>query len=309
MNKRLETLVAIVMTGAFTSCLCAGPFPEHGVTPEVAVAWATVVIESQNQSPASNILGPVDSNWAIGYPGGGMITVGFGAPIYNGPGSDFAVWENAFLVDGNQGTIFAELGFIDVSTDGNNWVTFPSIYLDDPNEYTNIDPTNVYNLAGNYISHYVPVENREGTPFDLDDILNTSEVISGLVDPDEINYIRIRDIIGAGAGGQNYDQATYFSCAQCDINHRISDGDPLVDLGGGGGADWDAVGVINTLRLAADFNQSQNVDLVDLIIFSQAWQSQPGDDNWKTECDIFSSVTDVINLADFAVFAGQWLKP
>ena len=232
----------VILTVVFAALLSsgvvqAGPFAEHGVTPDEAVAWASFVVEAQGQSPASNILGPVDANWAIGHPAGGSITVGFDYPIYNGAGPDFAVWENAFSVTGGGNTIFAELGYVDVSTDGENWVTFPSVYLDDPNDYTNIEPNNVYNLAGNYIGHYVPIDQREGTPFDLDDLLNTAEVAADLVNPNIINFVRIRDIISPPVGGNNYDQATYFSCEQCSENHRISDGNANTELGGGGGAD------------------------------------------------------------------------
>ncbi|MBN2376455.1 MAG: hypothetical protein JXD22_08645 [Sedimentisphaerales bacterium] len=296
-----------LLSGVMVGAVWAGPFAEHGVTPDAAVAWASFVVEAQGQSPATNILGPVDANWAIGYPAGGSITVGFDYPIYNGAGPDFAVWENAFSVTGGGGTIFAELGYVDVSTDGENWVTFPSVYLDDHDEYTNIEPNNVYNLAGNYIGHYVPLDQREGTGFDLEDLLNTAEVVAGLVDPNIINFVRIRDIISPPAGGNNFDQATYFFCEQCSENHRISDGNANTELGGGGGADWDAVGIINVL--SADFDKSGKVNLADLYILAQSWMSIDDGSGWDGRCDISDPNDGAINYRDFVNFAEQWLKP
>ena len=217
-----------------------GPYPLHGVTPDVANWWATYVVGSSGQSPPGNILGPVDGSWAIGSGQAGYITVGFDEAITNGAGVDFAVWENGFKVGGG-GRIYAELGYVDVSTDGTNWVEFPSTYLEVGSGVPNIDPTYVYNLAGNYEAHYMPIEDREGTPFNLDDILNTSEVLAGLVDPNEISYVRLRDIIGGGEGGDNWDQAMYFGY---DRDHLICDGGSY-----GGGADWDAIGVMNAVPI------------------------------------------------------------
>jgi len=219
-----------------------GPYSLHGVTPDVANWWATSVVGSSGQSPPENILGPVDGSCAVGSLGGGWITVGFDQAITNGPGDDFAVWENGFVVSGTGGRMYAELGYVDVSTDGENWVEFPSVYLEAEEGTPNIDPTYVYNLAGNYEAHYIPFENREGTPFNLDDILGTPEVLAGLVDPNEINYIRLQDIIGGGQGGGNWDQATYFGY---DRDHWIHDGIGYF----GTGADWDAIGVINAVPI------------------------------------------------------------
>ncbi len=218
-----------------------GPYQLHGVTSNVANYWATYVVGSSNQNPQDNILGEVDGSWAVGSLGGGWITVGFDQAITNGHGSDFAVWENGFNVGGT-GRIYAELGYVDVSTDGDNWVEFPSAYLEVESGTPNIDPTYVYNLAGNYEAHYIPVEEREGTPFNLDDILSADAVLTGLVDPNEINYVRLRDIIGGGEGGDNWDQATYFGY---DRNHWIHDGIGYF----GTGADWDAIGVMNAVPI------------------------------------------------------------
>ncbi len=47
----------------------------------------------------------------------------FGFPLWNGPGPDFAVFENAFTDE------FLELALVAVSSDGINYFEFPAISL------------------------------------------------------------------------------------------------------------------------------------------------------------------------------------
>jgi hypothetical protein len=57
---------------------------------------------------------------------GGTVTVTFGGTaIIDGPGPDFIVFENAFYVNGDPNVVFAELGTVEVSEDGTNFVGFP----------------------------------------------------------------------------------------------------------------------------------------------------------------------------------------
>lgn len=183
---------------------------------------------------------PVDPNVAgdgygfIGFDAPGQITLGFNLPITNGSGADFAVFENAFIsayttVDGSQiGQVFAELGYVEVSTDGVHFARFPSI-SDTANRvgaYGTVDPTNVYNLVGKHVNAY---GESWGTPFDLDDLSEHEMVLSGAVNLLDINYIRIVDIPGSGA-------------------YMDSEGNPIYDAWvtwGSGGVDLDAIGVIN----------------------------------------------------------------
>lgn len=214
-----------------------GPFATNGITPDVPTWWATSVVSSTSYTNPDNILGALDETLAVGSSGGGTITVGFDATITNGAGNDFAVWENGFWTSygGHEG-VYAELAFVDVSTDGVYWATLPSQYLETMQDYPNVDPTYVNNLAGNYVAWYGDSTTWEGTPFDLNDILASPEVLSGLVDPNAINYVRLRDIIGAGEGGSEYDS----------LGNLIYDGN-----GFGGGADFNAVGVMNAVPIPA----------------------------------------------------------
>ena len=165
----------------------------------------------------------------INNPGPGEITLTFNNSIYNGDGYDFAVFENSFFTGDK---LFAELGYVEVSTDGTNFVRFDSISLTEGlvGGYGAIDPTDVYNLAGKHPNNY---GSSEGTGFDLNDLAENSLVLSGLVDLNDINYVKIVDIPGSG-------------------DFLDSEGNPIYDswvTWGSGGVDLEAVGVINAVPI------------------------------------------------------------
>ncbi len=57
---------------------------------------------------------------------GGSVTVQFGdTTIVDAPGPDFIVFENAFYVNGDPTSVFAELATVEVSDDGTTWTAFP----------------------------------------------------------------------------------------------------------------------------------------------------------------------------------------
>jgi hypothetical protein len=118
---------------------------------------------------------------------GGRITLSFNSPIEDGEGWDFAVFENSFSDS------FLELGYVEVSSDGTNFLRFDSDSLtaEPVGAYGSIDPTNIKGLAGKYRQGY-------GTPFDLADLGQKEEVTSGTVDLSRITHVRIIDIIGNG---------------------------------------------------------------------------------------------------------------
>lgn len=116
----------------------------------------------------------------------GSITLGFGGgQIADGPGPDFIVFENAFLV-GNSQKPFAELGEVSASEDGVAWVTFPCKRESYPFDgCAGWRPV----LAGSEpgIDAFDP-EEAGGDPFDLADV--------GLP---RARFVRITDVSGAGA--------------------------------------------------------------------------------------------------------------
>ncbi len=126
----------------------------------------------------------------------GYITVTFPSGIRNGPGADFAVFENGFIYPGDP-YLFAELAYVDVSTNGVDFARFPSVSTNTTYAgtfgpaFAGYDMTNVHNLAGKHASGY-------GTPFDLDDLLLDQFVQSNAVDLNNIQYLRLFDIPGSG---------------------------------------------------------------------------------------------------------------
>ncbi|MFA5239313.1 MAG: hypothetical protein WC476_06350, partial [Phycisphaerae bacterium] len=97
----------------------------------------------------------------------GQITLLFGNPsapndpnhIRNAGGYDFVVFENAFLINSTDprygftaGEMFAELGYVEVSSDGVNFARFPSVSLTAGAVGTlgTIEISNVFNLAGKH---------------------------------------------------------------------------------------------------------------------------------------------------------------
>lgn len=168
----------------------------------------------------------------------GQITLTFDAPIRNGDGPDFAVFENGFGF-ANTGKLFGELAYVEVSTDGINFLRFPSISLtQEPlGPIGQLDPTQVYNLAGKHVNNGVVLPDNQfvqtswGTPFDLQ-VLAMLTTQPGLVELNYINYVRIVDIPGNGA-------------------FLDSQGRPIYDpwptpIPGSGGFDLEAIGALNT---------------------------------------------------------------
>ncbi len=195
-------------------------------------AWASSVVVNRgwinisdttagkaSYGSALDATGKADNN-PVSLGDGGVATVSFERPVFNGPGWDFAVFENSF--DGN----FLELAFVEVSSDGVNFFRFPAHSLTQDTAqigaFGTIDPTKIHNFAGKYKVGY-------GTPFDLDEMKN----ISGL-DVDNIVKIRIVDVVGS----INPQYATYDTAGNA-VN------DPWPVNFPSSGFDLDAVGAIH----------------------------------------------------------------
>lgn len=169
------------------------------------IGWASAVhisrgymqIDNKQLGTASagdpvNALGKAD-NITLSLGDSGIAILSFDLPIVNSAGPDIAVFENSF--DGS----FLELAFVEVSTDSLHWVRFPSVsntpYDQQIGTFETINPTDLHNLAGKYKA-------LTGTPFDLEELKD-----SIMIDINEINFVRIIDIIGS----VNPDYASYDS--------------------------------------------------------------------------------------------------
>jgi hypothetical protein len=151
---------------------------------------------------------------------GGYAVVTFDKPVTNGPGFDFAVFENG-LNDS-----FLELAFVEVSSDGIHFVRFPAVSNTQTSTqiatFGTLDATLIDNLAGKYRALF-------GTPFDLD-------VLAGKPDLNinRITHIKIIDVVGCIQPAF----ATY------DSKDNIVN-DPWPTPFNTGGFDLDAVGVLH----------------------------------------------------------------
>ncbi len=211
-----------LFTGWASSVVSFDPGPQNIANPGGPLA---------NVGVPANALGPRsgDATFSIVSLGdGGSITLGFDAPIANGAGADFAVFENGFLSGpAGAGLAFLELAFVEVSSNGVDFFRFPSVSLtqtDTPvGAFGLIDASNLHNLAGKYIAGY-------GTGFDLDDLVG----ISALLDVNHIINVRIIDVVGS----INPLYASYDS-----LGNMIND--PYATPFGSSGFDLGGVGVIN----------------------------------------------------------------
>ena len=237
---------ALVST-ALVSTAVAGPYaPAAGqsgsdaVPASAPIAWATKV-ESLTRGPQNiadlklglasfgvegNALGPANATTGNGTPvvslgDGGQITVSFANAITDGPGADFAVFENGVT------DTFLELGFVEVSSNGADFFRFASVSLMQTDtqigSFGALDATNLSNLAGKYRAGF-------GTPFDLTELSG----ISPLLDISHVRYVRIIDVVGS----INPAYATFDS-----QGHKVNDLWPTAFASGG--FDLDAVGVLN----------------------------------------------------------------
>lgn len=215
----------------------------------IFVNWASHCLVKRGYLDISNpSLGFVtngDSTAALGKPNapnvvslgdGGRATLTFPTPIVNGPGYDFAVFENAFV------DTFLELAFVEVSSDGLNFHRFPATSNTQDTiqvgTFGKLDATKINNLAGKYIANY-------GTPFDLEELKN----IAGL-DINHITHVKIIDVVGC----------INEPLARFDKNNRKIN-DPWRTDFITGGFDLDAVGVINTRPTSITDFDNEEFDL------------------------------------------------
>ena len=207
-------------------------------------------------------LGASDAPLTLSLGDSGVATFNFSAPIYDGEGYDFAVFENGF---GSGSESFLELAFVEVSSDGIHFLRFPC-YSEIQNSiqiasFETMDASYLHNLAGKYITGF-------GTPFDLSELPDTS-----IIDKQAITHVRLVDVIGSI-------DSEY---ASRDHLGRIIN-DPWPTSFESGGFDVDAIGVINSLiplstttnkHLDAAKHQANPVHHIDLL-----GRSTQNSDDW-----------------------------
>jgi len=195
---------------------------------DVQRGWMDIADKSLGKVSAGDssvVIGPAD-NYIMSLGDSGVAVLTFASPIVNGPGYDFAVFENGFANPLDAEQAYLELAFVEVSSDGINYVRFPaasntqdSVQIAGTGEYMNARTIN--SLAGKYIGNY-------GTPFDLSELSGAANL-----NLNNITHVRLVDVVG-----------TIGALGTVDANnHKIND--PYPTPFPTGGFDLDAVGVIN----------------------------------------------------------------
>jgi len=236
MKKAMGMLFPLLLLLSLSVSSMAGPYPPEAGQPgstaihmddPALVAWAAgykdytagSTVDATWQTPEKALGKASGTPYDVVSLGrGGHIILTFDPPIKGGEGWDFAVFENSFS------DTFLELAYVEVSSNGQDFVRFDSISLtpEPIGGFGSVDPTDIDGLAGKYRQGY-------GMPFDLQDLSGKPEVLSGDVDLDHIAYVKVIDIVGDG------------TCLDSS-SHVIYDPYPTV---GSAGFDLDAIGVSN----------------------------------------------------------------
>ena len=209
---------------------------------------------------AAAAAGPAATNGVVSLGDGGIATLSFNPPITNGPGFDFAVFENTFL------DTFLELAFVEISTDSLSWARFPAKSLTQTQKQTGAfgftQPTHIHNLAGKYRHPY-------GTPFDLEDLAMMSNVRIN-----EIHFVRIIDVVGS---------------IDTLLGSKDSEGrminDPWPTLFPSSGFDLDAIGVIHEIPSAG----LQSTQISTPLGFEPNTQSLISNASQTLDCDVYNT--------------------
>lgn len=270
------------------------------------IGWATGVVDFHRNAgiehgAPEDVLGQPGGTFDVFALGdGGWITVSFDAPFVNISGPDFAVWENGFISGqaAELGLLFSELMYVEVSTNGVDFVRFPSINgVPQPiGGFGCLDPTYIHNVAG---KHPNGNDGRdEGTPFDLEDLSDDPLVLDGTVDLNSISFVRLIDVVGDGSTVDSNGQPMY---------------DPYPTPFGTGGADLDAIGVLGPSAAPAKpilthpENGADQVELTPQLTTSpfsdpdgdahqySQWQISVGSD-WGIADDFIADITSETQL-------------
>ena len=255
------------------------------------VAWATgCTVERGLQRIDKPALGVADFGeeaLALGKPGGtmdvaslgdgGVATLTFASPIYNGEGPDFAVFENGFANAQRPDEYFLELAFVEVSSDGENFFRFPAVsnvpFETQLNGSGTIVPTLIHNFASKYEAFY-------GTPFDLDEMEDNA-----LLDKNKITHVRLVDVVGCI-------KPEY---ATVDAEGHIVN-DPWPTPFASSGFDLDAVGVIHDVA---------HLDVAENEAIRVALYPNPVKDRLQVKAEGLQSV-EVFNMVGQLVLTSQY---
>lgn len=198
---RLSAGVAWLVGGS----ALAGPFAvDDGLEPGDLSIWAEAAAVVRGPVDATvpdgaratygepgDIPGPPDAGddvqiGVVSLGDGGSATVRLAQSAGFGAGADLGVFENGFS------SSFLELAHVEVSSNGVDFVRFPSVSLTPTDsqvggfDFGAIDPSDLNNLAGKY-------EAGIGTPFDLAELRGRHPRL----DVSHVTHVRVIDVVGS----------------------------------------------------------------------------------------------------------------
>jgi hypothetical protein len=203
--------------------------------------WRNIQFKDSGFATVGDTLSPVGKpmeNGVLSLGDSGVVICQFNYSLRNGPGWDFAVFENSFLDN------YLELAFVEVSSDGRRYFRFPCHSLSDTIKQTGpfdlTDPRHINNLAGKYVAGY-------GTPFDIDELPDYKDL-----NKNDIRFVKLVDVCGSlNPAFAGYDTA----------NRKIND--PWPTPFPSSGFDLDAIGVINNNSpLKLSYHQLKGVKII-----------------------------------------------
>lgn len=202
--RRLALLLGLSLVLSGGSACGEGDFDENSENGVSELPYARSVISFEPGEGAGFgsaampgvVLGPPDGRGVmsaslevLSLGDGGEIVLGFGdREIVNEEGPDFVVFENPFWPQGDADQVYAELGEVAVSEDGEEWHVFPCEF--EPEDLPPYPGCAGWTPTLNYEAEEVvplQLEVTGGDGFDLADV--------GI---DRARYVRIRDVWGLG---------------------------------------------------------------------------------------------------------------
>jgi len=293
---RTLLLFSILFT-SFCSAQFAPPAGQPGSTAifkdsSIIKAWATscfverglMQINEPDSGYASvgdefSALGKAGENGIVSLGDGGKATLTFSGTIFNGPGADFCVFENSFADD------FLELAFVEVSSNGVDFVRFPATSLTQDTmpigSFGLLDATKLNNLAGKYRGLY-------GVPFDLVELKDSAQL-----DIQSITHIRLVDVVGS----LDNDYASFDQ-----FGHKIND--PWPTLFPSSGFDLDAVGLIHTTVSHLNETNIQSLTIYPNPAFDRLYIKS---NEWIQSLQLISAEGRVVKQTSINI--SPWLLP
>ena len=208
-------LRSLARAGAAASFLLSTSITASAQFATTVLDYSPGTLGSGEQSTTTNVLGgPVGGGLGSGSTDvlslgeGGSVTLGFDVTIADGPGVDFTVFENGFMFGSGH---FAEVAFVEVSTDGMSFARLPSSYVgvQTPPDFSRMPLGTSDGIAGalavvsnvfdgNTPSPFEPVLSG-GDAFDLAVLADHPLVLAGTVDLAAIHFVRLVDAPSDGS--------------------------------------------------------------------------------------------------------------